>query len=546
MKRIHPYVRTYAEDHRSGCLSRREFLSRATALGVTAPVAYGLIGLPSPAKAQASPITGGTLRMQMTTMPLSDPRMADWPEIGNVLRGWLEPLVRYEADGSFSGVLLDSWSLDDDARGMTLTLRPNIRWSNGDALTAAHLVENLRRWADSSLPANVMAGIMGAVQKDGRLDAEAVEVVDDLTVRLRLSYPDATLIAHFSDYPALIVHPDYDGGDPAVTPVGTGPYYLVENLVGTRQVLERNTDHEWWGAEIFGGPWLDRIEYIDIGTDPARAVDAAEKGEVDAVDQSIGDYITVFDHLGWQRSEVNSAATLVVRFQQASDAFADVRVRQAFQMAVDNAVVLEIAGYNRGIIGENHHVCPIQPDYTAIDPPVANAEKALALLAEAGIDSPDVTLVSLDDAWQALCCDAVAAQLNDAGIPVARRTVPGLEYWENWRSFPFSGTNWNMRPLGVQILQLAYHSKSAWNESGFANAAFDAGVEKAIGTVLAEDRARIMADLEKILRDEGVIIQPYWRQLTRHVHPHVHGAGINPTLVHRHHEWWMEAKAPTP
>ena len=94
-------------------------------------------------------------------------------------------------------------------------------------------------------------------------------------------------------------------------------------------------------------------------------------------------------------------------------------------------------------------------------------------------------------------------------------------FWDNWKSYPFSATEWNHRPLDVQALALAYRSGAAWNETGFANAEFDALLARAMALVDADTRREVMARIEKLLRAEGVIIQPYWRALYTH---HVPGA----------------------
>ncbi|MCJ8139653.1 ABC transporter substrate-binding protein [Falsirhodobacter halotolerans] len=543
MARIHPFARTHAQALQTGHLSRREFLARVTALGIAAPSALALIGERAAAQGGPAPVRGGTLRMQMATLPLCDPRLADWPEIGNVLRGWLEPLVNYTPDGGFEGVLLQDWEMNDTATTLTLRVRRGISWSNGDPLIAEHIRFNLRRWADGGVPGNGMAALMRALQSEGRLDEDAVTVKDDHTLHLTLRHPDATLIAAFSEYTALVVHPSYDGADPAVGPLGTGPYLPVENEVGTRQVLERDAARPWWGTAVFGGPWLDRIEYIDSGAGAARSLDFAQRNLIDAVDQSVGDAVPQFDGIGWVRSEVASAATLAVRFRQDLPQFSDRRIRRALQQAVSNVTVRDIAAPGM-TVGENHHVAPVQPDYAPLPPTEHDPEGALALLQDS-LTAP-LTLVSLDDAWQALTCDAVAAQLNDAGIAVERKIEPGHAYWPQWRDYPFSGTSWTMRPLGVQVLQLAYRSGAAWNETGFANDAFDADLDTALGIADPDARKVIMARLERTLQDEGVLIQPFWRTLMRHTSPRVHGADIQPTLVHRHHEWWIDPPADAP
>ena len=68
----------------------------------------------------------------------------------------------------------------------------------------------------------------------------------------------------------------------------------------------------------------------------------------------------------------------------------------------------------------------------------------------------------------------------------------------------------------MQVLELAYRSGAAWNETGFADPEFDALLDEANARVHAEDRRRVMARLQAILRAEGVMIQPYWRDLYNH------------------------------
>ncbi|MDG2257623.1 MAG: diguanylate cyclase, partial [Paracoccaceae bacterium] len=90
----HSAVKMYAEECKTGDLSRREFLTRATALGATTAAAYALIGVDAPAHAAAHAKAGGTLRIQQEVRALKDPRTYDWAQIANFTRGWLEYLVR--------------------------------------------------------------------------------------------------------------------------------------------------------------------------------------------------------------------------------------------------------------------------------------------------------------------------------------------------------------------------------------------------------------------------------------------------------------------
>ena len=230
-----------------------------------------------------------------------------------------------------------------------------------------------------------------------------------------------------------------------------------------------------------------------------------------------------------------------MRFNQDADEYKDVRVRRALSMAVDNSVILEL-GYNgRGTVAENHHVGPIHPEYAKLPPLKVDPAGAKALLAEAGMADHEFELISIDDAFQAATCDAVAAQIRDAGINIKRTVLPGSTFWNNWLKYPFSATEWNMRPLGVQVLSLAYRSGEAWNESAFSNEEFDTLLARANSIADADARRVVMKRIEEIMQEQGVLIQPYWRSLYRHYDAKVKGAEMHPTFEHHHYKWWIAA-----
>ncbi|MFU8833915.1 ABC transporter substrate-binding protein [Roseovarius autotrophicus] len=538
---VRPVVAKLAEDTRAGKMDRREFMALASTFGASSAAAYGLLGMAAPTPAQAQEgKRGGVLRVASQVMDITDPRKYDWTEKGNVARQFCEPLVRWASDFSFQPMLLEGWEVSDNAMTYTLKVRRNAVWNNGDAFTADDVIHNLERWCDKSAEGNSMAARMGTLidPDTGKALAGAIERVDDFTVRLNLPRPDITLIAGMSDYPALVVHRSFgEDSDLARAPIGTGPFELVDIQIGNSAEVKRREDGKWWGGDVY----LDGIRFIDFGNDNSAIVAAFDGDEVDINDESTADFIEAYDALGLIKQSKPTANTIVARMRMDTPPYDSKELRNAIQLACDNAVLLAISINNEGIPAENHHVAPFHPEYAELPRIKADPAKAIEMARAAGHGDTEIEIISIDGDWRTTTTDAIGAQLRQAGFNVKRTVMPGNTFWNDWTKYPFSTTNWGPRPLGVQVLALAYRSGEAWNESGHENPEFDALLAKALGVFDADKRREHSAKLQSMLQDSGVIIQPFWRNQALHHTDRVKNVNAHQFREMHYEQVWLDA-----
>ncbi len=518
-----------------GKMSRREFLRYGTLLGLSATAAYAFMGkvtgrnMAAPAAAQDIP-RGGTARISMRVIEVTSPHNYNWVYDANVGRGVHEYLTKTGQDNITQPYLAESWGASDDLKTWTLKLR-EIKWRNGRDFTADDVIWNIKRCLDEQTGSSVlglMKGYMLSETADGKTqlwDANAVEKVDDHTVRLNLKEPQVAVPEHLFHYPFAILDPE-EGGMFGVGSNGTGPFDLVEHAIGIKSVLRARKDY--WG----NGPYLAELQYIDLGDDPSAEVQALASRKVHGQyqgDVSQLDALRSSPHLVIH--ETLTAATGVARVQVDRKEFSDPRLRKAMRLAVDTPRCLELAHRGMGAPGEHHHVSPIHPDYKKLEMMTRDVEAAKKLLAEAGHpNGVSMEIVSkMDPAWEVQAVQAMVEQWKEAGINVDIKLLPSSKVWPNWLDYPFSFTSWAHRPLGFMVLALAYRSGVPWNESHYSNRELDELLTKAEGTLDVDERREILGQIEKIMQEDGPMVQPLWRSLFVAMDKRVKGFRMHPT-----------------
>ena len=554
--RVHPYVPTLVEQVKSGKLDRREFLRTATLLGVSAASGYALLGIEDPmGRPAAAAGTGGTVRYSMRIPALENPHTYSWGYDANCCRQVCEYLTRTGVDNVTRPWLLESWDASEDLKTWTLNLRKGVKWSNGEEFVADHVIWNIKRWLDEKTGSSIlglMSSYMLKTVESGEKDASgnpkksrvlwsdnAIEKVDDHTVRLNCAVPQLAVPEHLFHYPALILHPSSNGKF-GVGAIGTGAFSLVEYEVGKKVVLKRR-DGYWRKPAA-----LDAVEVIDLGDDPAATVAALAARQVDGMYQAYTAQIPVLktmDHL--QMYQITTSQTGVARMQMAHDFWKDARVRKAMRLALDTEKLLQVAHMGLGAAGEHHHASPVHPDYYKLPFQKQDLAQAKQLLADAGYPNGFKTEIfgKKDPDWEGICVQAMAEMWKQIGVEVKINILPSTQYWDIWNkpTVPFAFTSWTHRPLGVMLYGLAYRTGGVWNESFWSNKEFDETLTKAEGTLDVEKRREVMKLLEQIMLDEGPIALPLWRAIVTFMDKRIKGFQLHPTTYIFCEEWSLEA-----
>jgi peptide/nickel transport system substrate-binding protein len=544
--REHPSIPTLKRQLAEGQTDRREFLRYATLLGLSAPAAYAAVRaitgerLVGEARAQGTPPKGGTLRIGMRCQDVKDPHTFSWVQRSNTVRQVCDYLTTTGTDNITRPSLCEKWEASPDLKTWTLRLRKDVKWHNGRQFTADDAVWNIKRVLDPKTGSSVL-GLMkgfildefetgekddkGTPKKSTRLwDANAVQKVDDFTVKLNGKTPQIAVPEWLFHYPFLILDPA-ENGEFKVGSNGTGAFQLVENQLERKQVLKARKDY--WG----GGPYLDTLEFIDLGDDVAASTAALSSKQVDGLYEASITQLDSLQKLGYlQLHQVTTAQTAVARVQPVKP-FDDKRVRQALRYAIDTNAVLQLAHRGLGTIGEHHHVSPIHPEYAKLAPFQRDVAKAKKLLADAGYPNGIDTEIACkpDPPWELLAVQAMVEQWKEAGIRVKINNMPSTQFWEVWTKVPFGFTGWTHRPLGTMVLGLAYRTGVPWNEAKYSNKDFDSLLTTAEGTLDVAKRREIMAKLETILQDDGPIVQPLWRSVFTFMDKRVQGFKMHPT-----------------
>lgn len=569
-ERVHPYIPELAEKLRRGEVSRREFLRLATLTGmsygaaqVLAACGGGAAPVEQPAEAPAAPATmapaptataapaamgptrGGTMRAASRVHKVTHPAQFSWVNPSNQLRQVAEYLTVTDGDNITHPWLLESWEASDDLLTWTLNLRQGVQFNNGDDFTSDDVVFTMGEWLSEDVGSS-MLGLIGAY-----LSAENIEQVDDYTVVLHLDRPEIAVPEHLFHYPALILNSRTFEGDFLRAPHGTGPYTLEEYSEGERVLVQRREDYWQNGADGDPLPYLDAMEFIDLGEELSAWIAAIQAGEVDFLDLSDNPspdvYLALRDNPDMDVVGIPTARCRVLRMRVDLDPWTDNRVRQALKLCQDREKILNLAFFGQGALAHDSHVYPGHPEYCEMPIPDYNPEQAKQLLADAGYEDGIDVDIAVGSGWSDIVSyiEVLKEDAAAAGFNININTMPNSQYWEQWTEVDLGVTPWTHRPLGTMVLNLAYVADAegtpvAWNETRWVDDEFSQLLEEANGTLDVDRRREIFCDLEQIQMERGPIGIAWWMNTWTVSRKQLHDVPPHPTAYLLFNEVWKE------
>jgi peptide/nickel transport system substrate-binding protein len=360
--------------------------------------------------------------------PGLDPTTAPAAAIGQITHYTIfEGLTKINEDFSVTPLLAEKWSFSPDLKTLTFTLKPNIKFQDGEAFTSADVKASFERY-----------GAKDSTNKDKAFFAsiQSIETPDPLTVVLHFKEPSFEALYHLGTETAVIIDAK-SAATAATNPVGTGPYKFGAWTKGASLTLDK-----WDGFRDADKVPLKHATFRFIA-DPSAEVSALLAGDVDVFEnlqnvQALGQFK---DNPRFQTLIGGTEGKTILSINNKRKPLDNLKVRQAIAYAIDRKAVIDGAMDGLGTpIGS--HLTPNDPGYvdlTGLYP--HDPEKAKALLKEAGVTTPlDLTLILPPPAYARQGGEIIAAELAEVGINAKIQQVE----WAQWLSGVYKDKNYDL------------------------------------------------------------------------------------------------------
>lgn len=505
---------------------RNTYFEKPNASVLTAvTVALSLFATSSSFATSETPVSGGTLTVGLgSDTPIIDPSLTAYSVAAVVSRNVLDSLVGQAEDNRFTPWLAESWEINDDNKEYVFHLRKDVTFSDGTPLNAEAVKYNFERILDPKTISHYSKSLLGPIK--------SITTPDEYTVVIRYDESFAPLLQGLSLPYLGIQSPTYLKNTPntSFTLVGSGPFLLDSFVKGRGSKLAKRADYNWGpGYATHTGPaYLDHIEFKYLPEASVR-LGALNSGQIQAIDAvppvnfkqvKNNPKLNVITH-------ENPGVNRVLYLNTGKGFFSDVKLRKAFQSAVDPAVAVNAAFFGSLRAADN----VLGPATLYYDPSVRNLwgydpEKAGRLLDEAGWNQRDNDGYRTKDGQQLLVrftyvptnveaadvtlFQAVQQQVKKAGFNLQFDPVDAGVFDERTASGNYDiASNFFVRPE-PDILRTVFHSAFTppqGNNHARVNT-LDKQLSEAVGTN-DKERERLYHEIQQQIIDKAYVVPLY-------------------------------------
>ena len=472
-----------------------------------------------------------------------DPHHVSTVYENNIVLDLFEGLTTVDTAGHPIPGVAESWSVSDDGLTWTFTLRPDLKWSDGEPLTADDVVYSFQRLMDPAT-ASQYPYLLYALQNAESVNAgEAVpstlgvEATEPLEVVLRFATPVTYLLELLSNSFAVVVprHAITRYGEKWAAPgvmVSNGAFVLDAWRPQDRIDLVRNTNYR--EAEIIA---LSQVIYMPT-EDQSSAVARFRSGELDTnLEFPTARTAWLQTNLPNETRIAPYLITFYLSFNTSRPPLSDVRVRRALSLAIDRHTLAERVLRS----GEQAASTFVPPYVSNYQPPGVEAsslsmeerlQKSRALLSEAGFgpNNPLRLTYSLSSAEDRMrVAAAVVAMWQELGVKVSLYNTESKILFSRLRSgdFEIGYAGWaaDVNDAG-NFLSILHSRATNSNYARFNNGEYDDLLDRASSEIDSKSRISLLSKAESLLMLETPIA------------PLFHGVSKN--LVGRHVEGWVD------
>ncbi len=450
----------------------------------------------------------------------------------SVIRHVMENLVMLdENDQVIPGVAKD-WKVSDDQLTYTFNLRDDMKWSNGEPVTAHDFVFAWKSLLTPSFAADY--SYFGFVFKNGQAYNEGqvgeeelgFKALSDYQLEVTLENPTAYFLSQLSfgvfaplNEKAYNEYGDAYGTD-ADKIVTNGPFKIASWEHENNLVLEKNPD--FYDADKIS---LEKITFVMIN-DSNAALNAFKAGEIDVMKSVTGDQAALMKGENYPVLNYDDGSTWYLEFNTTDKYLSNKNLRLALAYAIDRQAFIDsivkndskpavsftapaLNGLNDKFANE---VGPIAPTY---DPAKAKEyyDKALA---ELGVDKVDLTMISDDTDSAVLYAAFVQEQLKTTlGIELAIESMPFKSRIERMSNKDFSivFAGWGPDYNDPMTFLDMYETGNGNNHTSYSNKAYDELLDKVRKELDPATRFGYLTELEKTLMTDIPIAPIYWRSI---------------------------------